>query len=148
MYNSYKIAADTTVSVYLRHYDDAGVKVEIPFAITEDVTVEQLRLFAEKEPVTDYAYTFAVLPDTQIMVENDVLNGQSNTAKMYDWIVANKENKNIQFVFGLGDVTDNNNEAEWTLAQTQNEKLLVRQGRGRRELHCGRLHQLYGYYCL
>ena len=122
---SYKLTADTTVSVYLRHYDDAGVKVEIPFAITEDVTVEQLRLFAEKEPVTDYAYTFAVLPDTQIMVENDVVNGQSNTAKMYDWIVANKESKNIQFVFGLGDVTDNNNDAEWTLAQAQNEKLLA-----------------------
>ena len=122
---SYSIAADTAVTVYLRHYDDAGVRVEIPFAITEDVTVEQLRLFAEKEAVTDYAYTFAVIPDTQIVAENDVTKGQTNLAKLYDWIVANKESKNIQFVFGLGDVTDNNNDAEWTLAQTQNEKLLA-----------------------
>ena len=121
---SYDITADTTVTVYLRHYDDAGVNVQIPFAITEDVTVEQLRLFAEKEAVTNYAYTFAVIPDTQIVAENDVVNGETNMAKMYDWIIANQESKNIQFVFGLGDVTDNNNEAEWTLAQAQNEKLL------------------------
>ena len=122
---SYDITADTTVTVYLRHYDDAGVNVQIPFAITEDVTVEQLRLFAEKEAVTNYAYTFAVIPDTQIVAENDVVNGETNMAKMYDWIVANQDSKNIQFVFGLGDVTDNNNEAEWTLAQAQNEKLLA-----------------------
>jgi len=121
---SYKLTAETSVTVYLRHYDDAGVNVEIPFAITEDVTVEQLRLFADKEPITDYAYTFAVLPDTQIMVENDVVNAEANTAKMFDWIVANQEAKNIQFVFGLGDITDNNNEAEWTLAQAQHQKLM------------------------
>ena len=121
---SYKLTADTTVTVYLRHYDDAGVKVEIPFAITEDVTVEDLRLFTEKAPVTNYSYSFAVIPDTQIMVENDVVNGQTNTAKLFDWIVANQEAKNIQFVFGLGDITDNNNEAEWTLAQAQHQKLM------------------------
>ena len=121
---SYKLTADTTVKVYLRHYDDAGVKVEIPFEITDDVTVENLRLFTEKEPVTNYSYSFAVIPDTQIMVENDVVNGQTNTAKLFDWIVANQEAKNIQFVFGLGDITDNNNEAEWTLAQAQHQKLM------------------------
>ncbi len=121
---SYKLTADTTVTVYLRHYDDAGVKVEIPFEITDDVTVEDLRLFTEKEPVTNYSYSFAVIPDTQIMVENDVVNGQTNTAKLFDWIVANQEAKNIQFVFGLGDITDNNNEAEWTLAQAQHQKLM------------------------
>ena len=121
---SYNITADTTVTVYLRHYDDAGVNVEIPFSITEDVNVEQLRLFAEKAPVTNYAYSFAVVPDTQIVAENDAVIGQTNMAKLYDWIVANKESKNIQFVFGLGDVTDNNNEAEWTLAQAQHQKLL------------------------
>ena len=121
---SYKLTVDTTVTVYLRHYDDAGVKVEIPFEITDDVTVEDLRLFTEKEPVTNYSYSFAVIPDTQIMVENDVVNGQTNTAKLFDWIVANQEAKNIQFVFGLGDITDNNNEAEWTLAQAQHQKLM------------------------
>ena len=121
---SYKLTADTTVTVYLRHYDDAGVKVEIPFEITGDVTVEDLRLFTEKEPITNHSYSFAVIPDTQIVVENDVVNGETNTAKLFDWIVANQEAKNIQFVFGLGDITDNNNEAEWTLAQAQHQKLM------------------------
>ena len=120
---SYKIAADTSVTVYLRHYDDAGVRVEIPFTVSEEVTVDDLRLFAEKEAVTDYAYSFAVIPDIQIVTENDVKNGQNNLAKLFDWIVANKESKNIQFAFGLGDITDNNNEAEWTLAKEQHAKL-------------------------
>ena len=122
---SYDIAADTPVKVYLRHYDDAGVKVEIPFAITEDVSIDQLRLFTEKEPVTDYAYSFAVIPDTQVVMENDVVNGETNMAKLFDWIVANKESKNIQHVFGLGDITENNNTEEWTIAQTQYEKLMT-----------------------
>ena len=120
---SYKIAADTPVTLKLRHYDDAGFKVEIPFAITEDVTVEQLRLFTEKESVTDYAYSFAVLPDTQIVTKNDAVNGENNLVKLYDWIIANKDSKNIRYVFGLGDITDNNNTAEWTLAQSQFAKL-------------------------
>lgn len=120
---SYDIGADTPVTVYLRHYDDAGMRVEIPFTVTEDVKIYDRRLFSYKTPVTDYAYSFAVIPDIQIVTENDVKNGENNLAKLFDWIVANKSSKNIQYVFGLGDITDNNNAAEWTLAQTQHAKL-------------------------
>ena len=119
----YKIAESTPVTVYLRHYDDAGVRVEIPFTVTDNVKIYDRRLFTEKQAVTDYAYSFAVVPDIQIVTENDVKNGENNLAKLFDWIVANKSSKNIQYVFGLGDITDNNNAAEWTLAQTQHAKL-------------------------
>jgi len=120
---SYKIAADTHVAVKLRHYDDAGQRVEIPFKVTEDVTISNPRLFSNKAAVTNYAYSFAVIPDTQIVAENDVKNGETNLAKLFDWIVTNKSSKNIQYVFGLGDITQNNNAAEWTLAQAQFAKL-------------------------
>ncbi|MBQ8803910.1 MAG: metallophosphoesterase [Tyzzerella sp.] len=120
---SQKIASDTQVDIYLRHYDDVGGNVEIPFTITDEVDIEDPRLFTEKSAVTDYAYSFAVLPDIQIVTENDAVNGENNLAKLFDWIVANEESKRIQYVFGLGDITDNNNEAEWTLAQTQHAKL-------------------------
>ena len=122
---SYKISSDTKVNVFIRHYDDQGGVVEIPFTITEDFTIEEedIRLFAEKEEVTDYAYSFAVIPDPQIVTENDVTKGETNLSKMFDWIIANKDSKKIQYVFNLGDITQNNNDAEWTLAAEQHARL-------------------------
>lgn len=79
--------------------------------------------FTEKEEVRDYAYSFAVVGDTQIVTEDDVNNGKQNLAEVYDWILENKTSKNIQYVFGLGDITDNNTEAEWDHAKEQIEKL-------------------------
>ena len=79
--------------------------------------------FKDKEPVTDYAYSFAVVGDTQIVTENDVKKGEDNLSKIYDWILANQKSKNIQFVLGLGDITDNNNIAEWEHALSQISKL-------------------------
>ena len=79
--------------------------------------------FTNKEAVTDYAYSFAVVGDTQIVTENDVNNKENNLSKIYDWILANKEEKKIQYVFGLGDITDNNNKAEWAHAKEQLQKL-------------------------
>lgn len=79
------------------------------------------------EPVntrpSDYAYSFAVVGDTQYLVENDVNRGTNNTKTLYDWILANKDSKKIQYVFGLGDITDNHTDvAQWdhvTAAITQ-----------------------------
>ena len=79
--------------------------------------------FKDKEAVTDYAYSFAVIGDTQIVTENDIKKGEDNLSKIYDWILANQESKNIQFVLGLGDITDNNNIAEWEHALSQISKL-------------------------
>ena len=71
---------------------------------------------------SNYAYSFAVVGDTQAI--NDK-NGNKNEQlqKVYDYIVSQKDNQKIKFVFGLGDITENNDESEWKRAQTQIQKL-------------------------
>ena len=82
------------------------------------------KAFFEREDVKDYDYSFAFIGDTQFLVEKDVNSGTTQYASpIYDWIIANKEEKNIQHVFGLGDITDNNSDAEWEYAVTLHEKL-------------------------
>ena len=60
----------------------------------------------EGMPVKDHAYTFVFVGDTQTITIGDVKNGTKNLNKIYDWIVENKEERKIEFVFGLGDITD------------------------------------------
>ena len=72
--------------------------------------------YERDEEITDYAYSFAIVGDTQRQVWADwqkatddiVGNETSYTANIYKWIVENKDEKNIQWVFGLGDITENN----------------------------------------
>ena len=73
--------------------------------------------FYDKEDITDYAYSFAVVGDPQITTEYDKYNNTEYLDGIFDWIIENKESKNIQHVFGLGDITNNNSEAEWKIAQ-------------------------------
>ena len=65
--------------------------------------------FKEKEPVTGYDYSFAFVGDTQQLSEKypDKVYG------LYDWILDNQESKNIEFVFGLGDITEGDADWEW-----------------------------------
>ena len=68
-----------------------------------DATYKQL-LWEEEyvEPVTDYAYSLAVVGDTQtVTYQNPEL-----LKNIYNWIVENKDAKNIQYVIGLGDITE------------------------------------------
>ena len=68
-----------------------------------DVNYKQL-LWEEEyiEPVTDYAYSLAVVGDTQtVTYQNPEL-----LKNIYNWILENKEAKNIQYVIGLGDITE------------------------------------------
>ena len=76
-------------------------------------------LIKDHAGVTDYAYSFAVIGDIQTLTYYypDKLHC------IYDWIVANKEEKKIEFVFGLGDVTDKSEEAEYLLAKSEIAKL-------------------------
>ena len=85
--------------------------------------------FERTSPIEDYAYSFAFIGDTQFLVEKDVndktTGADRNYAKsIYDWIAANKDSKNIQRVFGLGDITDDNNEAQWLYALDLHKKLV------------------------
>lgn len=64
------------------------------------------------------AYTVAVLPDTQDYTDTSVTNGAPETFyRMTEWLVANKETLNIQFVGHVGDVTQNNLAHEWAVAE-------------------------------
>ena len=78
----------------------------------------------EKEPVSGYDYTFAVVGDTQVVTYKDSLNGTKNLNKIYDWIVSQKDAQNIQYVMGLGDITERQTvDGEWTLALNAINKL-------------------------
>ena len=59
--------------------------------------------YDNQEIEMDYAYSFAVVGDTQML---NRLGQDSDMDALYKWIVDNIENKNIQHVFGLGDITD------------------------------------------
>ena len=104
-------------------YEVSKEKKILESAIYSSVRFIHSKPWAEKEPAKDYAYSFAVVGDTQIVTYRDANNGTNDLAKIYDWIVANKDAKNIQYVMGLGDITDKNTQAEWNIALEQMQKL-------------------------
>lgn len=71
------------------------------------------RWFTEKEPVTDYAYSMVVVGDTQLLA----LKNPTRMPMIADWIIENKEAKNIQFVMGVGDITEDSTPPEWEAAR-------------------------------
>lgn len=75
--------------------------------------------YAAKSTATNYAYSMAVVGDIQI-------TSYKHTDKLhylYDWIVDNAEDKNIQYVFGLGDITDQDNKYEYDAVEVQLKRL-------------------------
>ena len=81
-------------------------------------------------------YSFAVLGDIQYLTSTDVDNDHHYTQLLFDWIMDNKDSRNIQYVFGLGDTintlsswpesgysTSVHNPAEWQLAANQFARL-------------------------
>ncbi|MBQ8290020.1 MAG: metallophosphoesterase [Clostridia bacterium] len=60
----------------------------------------------------DYDYSFAIVGDTQYMTRwdtvknNGTVSETDHLARVYDWIISNKTSKKINYVMGLGDITD------------------------------------------
>ncbi len=54
----------------------------------------------------DYDYSFAIVGDTQFLVDWDLRNDTSYTSDIYDWIIANKDAKKIARVLGVGDIVE------------------------------------------
>ncbi|MBQ3088773.1 MAG: hypothetical protein IJC36_03965 [Clostridia bacterium] len=71
--------------------------------------------YIDKSNATDYAYSMAVLGDIQ--TTNYYYRDKLHFP--FDWIIDNAEDKNIQYVFGLGDITDMSTDAEFTAAKEQ-----------------------------
>ena len=112
--------ADDILMAYLLNENSGGKDIEDLSGNGYDIPKEWLD---SHETTLDYTYSFAVIGDTQWL-------SKYNTGKMeniYDWIVANKDSKNIVHVFGLGDITEDWNtsgkEAEWITAQKYIYKL-------------------------
>lgn len=82
-------------------------------AFNEDGAVTAPTWCDTTDPVTDYAYSFAVVGDTQHVTESN----PQNLAKIYQWLLANQESKKIQYVLGLGDITNSNTTTQWETAK-------------------------------
>lgn len=68
------------------------------------------------EAPSDYAYSFAVVGDTQVVCER---SPEGFTA-IYDWLLQNYKQKKMQMVIGMGDITENKTDMkEWNLAYEQ-----------------------------
>ena len=57
----------------------------------------------------DYVYSFAVIGDTQSINIKDVVYGTDNMSLIYRWLCENKSEYNIQYVMGVGDITESFN---------------------------------------
>ena len=74
---------------------------------------------ADIEIPSDYAYSFMIVGDTQIITDQH----PEYLHCIYDYIVDNVEDKKVKYVFGLGDITDNDTEEEWNVAKDEIAKL-------------------------
>lgn len=74
---------------------------------------------SEEPALEPYAYSFAVVGDTQIVIRDFT----QYYAGIYEWILDNAEEKNTKMIIGLGDITDDNEEREWALADAVFERV-------------------------
>ena len=72
-----------------------------------------------KQDENEYAYSIAFIPDTQYMVSKF----PERFEPIYDYILENKDKKNIKYVVGLGDMTDANSTREWNMVKEQIDRL-------------------------
>ncbi len=71
----------------------------------------------------DYAYTMIAVGDTQYMVRDDAANGTTYSNTVYQWIADHADELKLKVVMGLGDITDNDTDAHWSVAFNALSKL-------------------------
>ena len=135
--SSYTNGVDTQNSALMAYYDltsEANLNGDtVTDGSGNGYTFSSLFTNAIVNP-EDYAYSFAVIPDTQKLVYKDAFYGTDYTSSIYDWLAKNKDKHKIKFVMGLGDITDkdgNDNlddgidqtNLEWNLVVNQLAKL-------------------------
>jgi hypothetical protein len=67
------------------------------------------------EEPSEYEFSFMVIGDTQILT----YYYPDKLENVYDYVLKNVNKKNVKHVFGLGDITDNDSQEEWTVAMEQ-----------------------------
>ncbi len=112
--------ADDLIVSYLLNKNNAGNEIKDLSGNGYDIPKEWID---SHEPALDYAYSFAVVGDTQWLSKYT----PEKMEGIYDWIIENKDDRKIAHVFGLGDITEDWNtagkEAEWIRAQQYIYKL-------------------------
>ena len=104
---------------------DVKVYTCLDCSVTKEVSYDSSVTWFDGEEVSiDYAYSFAVVGDTQFLCESY----HDKMEAIYDWIVDNKDERRIAQVFGLGDITEgvwdvSNSDAEWIRAKEYISKL-------------------------
>ena len=131
----YTAGVDTAADGIIAYYDmreTNGKSYVADTSVNAKWNLEKLWLSQRTVDTSKYAYTFAVIGDTQKLVYQDYLNSidtipendSAHMASIYDWIVANKDSENIQYVMGLGDIIEYNyNIGEWDIAYENITKL-------------------------
>ena len=93
------------------------------FDLAENIDMLVRETWLDDIEHSDFDYSFAVVGDTQYLIEKN----PQHMKDIYEWITANKTEKNIKFVFGLGDITEflyeaqntatDNREKQWGVAK-------------------------------
>ena len=111
-----EIAADVTAPSddgLLLHYDTSATKygeTVVDLSKNKNNAVYEQFWYDEIDNITDYAYSIAVVGDTQ----HNVQYQPETFAKLYDWLSANAKDRKMAFMLGLGDITNDNTEEQWT----------------------------------
>ena len=79
---------------------------------------DEMQAIRDADP-HEYAYSIAFLPDIQYSTQNF----QDKLTYIFDFLLENAENRNIQYVIGLGDITNRNTAAEWQTIFKQTQRL-------------------------
>ena len=82
------------------------------------VTVEEMEEIKAKDD-NEYAYSIVFLPDTQYAAERY----PDAFTSIYDYLIENKDSKNIKYVVSLGDMTNANETAQWEFVKEQTNRL-------------------------
>lgn len=121
--NDFSSSVDTADKELLVYYNLKRCEEHlVDDASAYDNDLEHIKLWLDKdevEPVGNYEYSFAVIGDTQTMCEAD----PDAMLSIYDWIVKNKKAHKIEYVIGLGDITDDSTDGEWVTANKSFSKL-------------------------
>ena len=89
------------LACYQMSYEDTFTDIEDLSGNGYTAKYSQL-LWSDVEPIGDYAYSLAVVGDTQTVTNYN----PGKLKDLYQWIINNKTKKNIQYVIGLGDITE------------------------------------------
>lgn len=125
--NDYLNGVDVNTDNLLLHYevDKSDISNDILDLSNNHYNIDsQMTWFDNNKLEKDYDYSFAVVGDTQIV--NWKTPEHMNT--IYDWILSNQVSKNIQHVFGLGDITQSwgtqeQAQKEWRTAKNAISKM-------------------------